>query len=138
MKLGFITVIAAALLFSGCGILLGGSGQSSSTSSSASTSGSTYSQKPSSGTSSIMSTGGYRPTSDDVSRYGNDVSAFLKAVVPNFNYYKDAAIVVNSKVVSSLSGVRLSDIKTISVLDKAPSLTTETKSTHGAIVITTK
>ncbi len=86
----------------------------------------------------LTSRGGYQPTDGDVSRYSDSLADFLQANVPNFGAYRNAAIIVDGKVKDNLSAVKLSRIKNITVMDKAPSLQVGTKSTSGAIVITTK
>ena len=78
------------------------------------------------------------PTLSDVSMYGDDTAAWLKASVANYNIYKDAAVIVDDKVVSDLSAVKLSKVKKVTLFEKAPSLKSGEKNTHGAIVISTK
>ena len=132
MKYRF-TLILAALLAAGCGSTI-----PVTTDKGPSTTSGFAAVQESGGSGNIMSSSGYQPSNSDVQKYGNDLQSFLKAMVPNFDNYRDAALYVNGKVATSISGIRISDIKTISVLERAPSITVGTKSTHGAIVITTK
>ena len=124
MKYRILILIAAALAFASCGTLA--SSSSGSSSSNTETSGNNYSR------------GSYQPSSNDITTYNDDVNAYLKAKLPNYDEYKDAAIIVDDKVVDDMSDVKLRDVKNVSVFEKAPSLKTGEKSTHGAIVIKTK
>ena len=139
MKYRFLLLIGAALLVCSCSLAYqstSGSNSSSvntTTSTSASTAGSS-----SSGSGSLTSKNGYQPSQDDVKRYNNDIKAFLKAKMNNDTAISNAAVVVDDKVVSDISAVKLSDVKNISVIDKAPSITVGDKATRSAIVIRTK
>lgn len=148
MKYKFVLFFSAALLVCSCSLAYqssssGGSssGGSSAGSSSANTTAGTSvstASRSSSGSGSLTSKSGYQPSREDVSRYNDDVKAFLKASLPDSRIINDAAVIVDDKVVSDVSAVKLSAVKNISVLEKAPSLTVGDKATHGAIVIRTK
>jgi uncharacterized protein YceK len=129
MKYRIVLVLCAMLALAGCSALMSSSG-------SAGYSGNSANNEVSASGSS--SRGSYRPTATDISRYGDDVSAYLKALVSNFNAYRNAAVIVNDKVVPGLSSVKLSEVSSITLFDKAPVLKSSEKATHGAIVITTK
>ncbi len=139
MKFRFLLIIGTALLVCSCSLAYqstSGSNSSSvntTTSTSASTGGSSTS-----GSGSLTSKNGYQPSQDDVNRYNNDVKVFLKAKMNNDKAISNAAVIIDDKVVSDISVVKLSDVKNISVIDKAPSITVGDKTTRGAIVIKTK
>lgn len=86
----------------------------------------------------ITSAKGYQPTADDVSRYKNNLVDFLEANVPNFYKYRNAMIVVDDVPYDSLSGIALSDVARISVMDNAPAVTLGTSAAGGAILIRLK
>ncbi|MBR5905449.1 MAG: hypothetical protein IKZ51_03195 [Bacteroidales bacterium] len=142
MKYKILLIIGTVLLVCSCSLAYqSSSGSSSSGSSSAKTTTSSSVSTASSsgsGSGSLTSKSGYQPTRSDVSRYNDDIKAFLTANLPNAKIINDAAVIVDDKVVSDVSAVKLSAVKNISVLEKAPSLTIGDKSTHGAIVIRTK
>jgi len=142
MKYKYFLFLGVLLLVCSCSLAYqSSSGSSSSGSSSAATTTSSSistAGRSSSGSGSLTSKSGYQPSSADVSRYNNDVKAFLKASLPDARVINDAAVIIDDKVASDVSAVKLSDVKNISFLEKAPSLTVGDKSTHGAIVIRTK
>lgn len=129
MRYRLILMLGIMLTLASCGAMLqsSGSGASGSQGSASTTD-----------TTSVSSRKGLEPTAADVARYNDDVTAFLKAKVPNFDNYKNAALIVDNKVADNLSSVKLSKIKSITVMDRAPSMKTGDKSTKGAIVISTK
>lgn len=86
----------------------------------------------------ITSIKGYSPTADDVSRYNNDIYAFLQANVPNFSRFSRALVMIDGVEAESISGVALSDVRLISVLDSSNAVILGTIAHGGAIVIQTK
>ena len=86
----------------------------------------------------ITSIKGYSPTEDDVSRYNNDIYAFLQANVPNFSRFSRALVMIDGVEAESISGVALSDVRLISVLDSSNAVILGTIAHGGAIVIQTK
>ena len=129
MKHRLVLIPAAALMLSGCGMLLQSNTHTTDTGISAG--------KVDSGISS-SSKDSYSPTASDMNRYGDDTNAWLNASVPNYSQYRNAAVIVDDKVVTDLSAVKLSKVKKVTLFEKAPALKSGEKSTHGAIVITTK
>lgn len=129
MKHRLVLILAAALTLSGCGMLLQSNTNTTDTGISAG--------KADSGIS-PSSRDSYYPSAADISRYGDDVNAWLNASVPNYSQYRNAAVIVDDKVASDLSVVKLSKVKKVTLFEKAPALKSGEKSTHGAIVITTK
>ena len=93
MKYRF-TLIIAALLAAGCGSIV-----PVTTDKGPSTTSGFAAVQESGGSGNIMSSSGYQPSNADVQKYGNDLQSFLKAMVPNFDNYRDAALYVNGKVV---------------------------------------
>lgn len=86
----------------------------------------------------ITSLKGYSPTSDDVTRYKNDIGNFLSANVPNFSRYNKALIMIDDVKADSYTGLALSDVRLISVLDPSSAVILGTTAAGGAIVIKTK
>lgn len=86
----------------------------------------------------ITSTKGYQPTNDDVVRYNNDVEAFLKANVPDYDRNGKTLIMINDEKASSLKGVALKDVKLISVLDASNASILGSSTYKGAVIIKTK
>lgn len=86
----------------------------------------------------VTSTRGYQPTNDDVVRYNNDITAFLKANVPNLDLNSKTLIMINDDKASSLKGVELKDVKLISVLDASNASILGSSTYKGAIIIKTK
>ena len=86
----------------------------------------------------LSSVKGYGPTADDVSRYKNDTNAFLQDNVTDFSRFDKAIIMIDGAEAKSISGVKLSDIQLISVLDKDSAAILGTIPAGGAIVIKTK
>ena len=129
MKYRFLIVLCTLLALSSCGALMSSSGSAGYSGKSA------WSEVA---TSSSSTKGSLRPTAADVSRYGDDINAYLKALVPNFDAYRNAAVIVDDKVATGLSSVKLSQVSSITLFEKAPVLKSSEKATHGAIVITTK
>lgn len=86
----------------------------------------------------ITSAKGYAPTEEDVARYRNNIVDFLEASVPNFNRYRNAMIVVDDVPWDSLSGIALSDVARISVMDSAPAVALGSRAAYGAILIRLK
>ena len=86
----------------------------------------------------LSSVKGYGPTADDVSRYKNDTNAFLEDNVTDFSRFDKAIIMIDGAEAKSISGVKLSDIQLISVLDKDSAAILGTIPAGGAIVIKTK
>ena len=86
----------------------------------------------------ITSTKGYNPTSEDVTRYNNDVEAFLKANVPGFGKQGSVLIMVDDKKAESLKSVALSNVKNISVLDSSNAAILGSSDYKSAIIIKTK
>lgn len=94
---------------------------------------------PNSRYSAITSESGYAPTQEDVSQYKNDVGDFLMSNVKSFSSYRKAMILVDGKEADTYSGIGLSRIKNIAVMD--PSRAGRTygpRAGYGAIVIRTK
>ena len=132
MRNRIITVIALAILAAGCGTGYQSNNQSRTDGEVARPYGNTtVSPKITSGT-------GYSPTADDVSRYNNDIYAFLQANVPNFSRYSRAIVMIDGVEAESLSGVALSDVRLISVLDSSNAVILGTVAAGGAIVVQTK
>ena len=86
----------------------------------------------------VTATRGYQPTNDDVVRYNNDITAFLKANVPNLDLNSKTLIMINDEKASSLKGVELKDVKLISVLDASNASILGSSTYKGAIIIKTK
>ena len=86
----------------------------------------------------VTSTRGYQPTNDDVVRYNNDITAFLKANVPNLDLNSKTLIMINDEKASSLKGVELKYVKLISVLDASNASILGSSTYKGAIIIKTK
>ncbi len=78
------------------------------------------------------------PSSSDVNKYGDDTDAWLKDSVSDYSQYQNAVVIVDDKVVTDISAVKLSKVKKVSLFERAPSLKSGDKSTRGAIVISTK
>lgn len=133
MRNRIITVIALAILAAGCGTGYQSNNQQSRTDGEVARpyGNTTVSQK-------ITSVKGYSPTADDVSRYNNDIYAFLQANVPNFSRYSRAIVMIDGVEAESLSGVALSDVRLISVLDSSNAVILGTVAAGGAIVVQTK
>ena len=132
MRNRIITVIALAILAAGCGTGYQSNNQSRTDGEVARPYGNTtVSQK-------ITSVKGYSPTADDVSRYNNDIYAFLQPNVPNFSRYSRAIVMIDGVEAESLSGVALSDVRLISVLDSSNAVILGTVAAGGAIVVQTK
>ena len=133
MRNRIITVIALAILAAGCGSGYQSNNQQSRTDGEVARpyGNTTVSQK-------ITSVKGYSPTADDVSRYNNDIYAFLQANVPNFSRYSRAIVMIDGVEAESLSGVALSDVRLISVLDSSNAVILGTVAAGGAIVVQTK
>ena len=133
MRNRIITVIALAILAAGCGTGYQSNNQQSRTDGEVARpyGNTTVSQK-------ITSVKGYSPTADDVSRYNNDIYAFLQANVPNFSRYNRAIVMIDGVEADSLSGVALSDVRLISVLDSSNAVILGTVAAGGAIVVQTK
>ena len=74
----------------------------------------------------------------DVVRYNNDITAFLKANVPNLDLNSKTLIMINDEKASSLKGVELKDVKLISVLDASNASILGSSTYKGAIIIKTK
>ena len=81
---------------------------------------------------------GYRPTQEDVTRYKNDIVAFLNASVPNFHRFNKAMILIDDVQADSLSEVSLDDVHLISVLDDTSAVMLGTVASYGVIIIRTK
>ena len=73
-----------------------------------------------------------------MSRYNNDIYTFLQANVPNFSRFSRALVVIDGVEAESISGVALSDVRLISVLDSSNAVILGTIAAGGAIVIQTK
>ena len=133
MRNRIITVIALAILAAGCGTGYQSNNQQSRTDGEVARpyGNTTVSQK-------ITSVKGYSPTADDVSRYNNDIYAFLQANVPNFSRFSRALVMIDGVEAESISGVALSDVRLISVLDSSNAVILGTIAHGGAIVIQTK
>ena len=133
MRNRIITVIALAILAAGCGTGYQSNNQQSRTDGEVARpyGNTTVSQR-------ITSVKGYSPTADDVSRYNNDIYAFLQANVPNFSRYSRAIVMIDGVEAESLSGVALSDVRLISVLDSSTAVILGTVAAGGAIVVQTK
>ena len=71
-------------------------------------------------------------------RYNNDITAFLKANVPNLDLNSKTLIMINDEKASSLKGVELKDVKLISVLDASNASILGSSTYKGAIIIKTK
>lgn len=87
----------------------------------------------------ITTENGYSPTSEDISRYSNDLGKFLTSCVKGFSNYRKGLVVIDGKEADSFSGISLSRVKTVSVLEpKKAGPLYGTKAGYGAIVIKTK
>ena len=86
----------------------------------------------------ITSIKGYQPTENDVLRYNNDVTTFLKASVPDFDRFSQAKIMIDGTEAESLKDISLSKISSISVLDASSAVILGTNAKHGVIIIQTK
>ena len=134
MKHNFLLLIAMAILSAGCGSSYQANNQQKSQQ------GGEVAQPYGNTTVSnkITSIKGYSPTADDVSRYNNDIYTFLQANVPNFSRFSRALVVIDGVEAESISGVALSDVRLISVLDSSNAVILGTIAAGGAIVIQTK
>lgn len=86
----------------------------------------------------ITSIKGYQPNENDVLRYNNDVTTFLKASVPDFDRFSQAKIMIDGTEAESLKDISLSKISSISVLDASSAVILGTNAKHGVIIIQTK
>ncbi|MCR5326674.1 MAG: hypothetical protein K6E37_08025 [Bacteroidales bacterium] len=132
MRSRIITVIALAILAAGCGTGYQSNNQGRTDGEVAQPYGNTTVSNK------ITSIKGYSPTADDVSRYNNDIYAFLQANVPNFSRFSRALVMIDGVEAESISGVALSDVRLISVLDSSNAVILGTIAHGGAIVIQTK
>ncbi|MBO6169249.1 MAG: hypothetical protein J6O51_04675 [Bacteroidales bacterium] len=125
-----LVILLSALTLTACSAAFQSqSGQSNSTA---------VAQSASETSRSISSSKGYTPTQDDVTRFNNDIEAFLKAKAPNYNKFGKVLIMIDDKKAESFNAVPLSKVKNISVLDSSNAAILGSTDYGSAIIIKTK